>query len=34
MFLPLSEALPEATRGETTIRVYPGGGLGAGPVKQ
>ena len=34
MFVPLSEALAEATGGETTIRVYPGGELGAGPVKQ
>lgn len=34
MFLPLAENLAEATGGETTIRVYPGGELGAGPVKQ
>lgn len=34
MFLPLAEKLAEATGGETTIRVYPGGELGAGPVKQ
>ena len=34
MFLPLAEQLSEATGGATTIRVYPGGELGAGPVKQ
>jgi len=34
MFLPLAERMAEATGGETTIRVYPGGELGAGPVKQ
>ena len=34
MFLPLAEQLSAATGGETTIRVYPGGELGAGPVKQ
>jgi len=34
MFLPLSEQLSEATGGATTIRVYPGGELGKGPVKQ
>ena len=34
MFIPLSEQLSEATGGETTIRIYPGGELGAGPVKQ
>jgi len=34
MFLPLAEKMAEATGGETTIRVYPGGELGAGPVKQ
>ncbi|MDE2792217.1 MAG: TRAP transporter substrate-binding protein [Paracoccaceae bacterium] len=34
MFIPLSEKLAEATGGETTIRIYPGGELGAGPVKQ
>lgn len=34
MFLPLSDQLSEATGGDTTIRVYPGGELGAGPVKQ
>ncbi len=34
MFLPLAAKLAEATGGETTIRVYPGGELGAGPVKQ
>ena len=34
MFVPLSERLAEATDGGTTIRVYPGGELGAGPAKQ
>ena len=34
MFVPLSERLAEATGGETTIRIYPGGELGAGPAKQ
>lgn len=34
MFLPLAESLGQATDGETTIRVYPGGELGAGPAKQ
>ena len=34
MFLPLAEKIAEATGGETTIRVYPAGELGAGPVKQ
>ena len=34
MFLPLAESISAATGGETTIRVYPGGELGAGPVKQ
>ena len=34
MFIPLAEKLAEATNGETTIRIYPGGELGAGPVKQ
>ena len=34
MFVPLAEKLGEATGGETTIRVYPGGELGAGPAKQ
>ena len=34
MFLPLAEKLAEATGGATTIRVYPGGELGKGPVKQ
>ena len=34
MFVPLAEKLAEATGGETTIRVYPGGELGAGPAKQ
>ena len=34
MFIPLAEKLAEATGGETTIRIYPGGELGAGPVKQ
>lgn len=34
MFLPLAEKLSEATGGATTIRVYPGGELGKGPVKQ
>lgn len=34
MFLPLAEQISAATGGETTIRVYPGGELGAGPVKQ
>ena len=32
--LPLAEKIAEATGGETTIRVYPGGELGKGPVKQ
>jgi len=30
MFLPLAEKIAEATGGETTIRVYPGGELGKG----
>ena len=34
MFVPLSEKMAEATGGATTIRIYPGGELGAGPVKQ
>lgn len=34
MFLPLAEKIAEATGGDTTIRVYPGGELGKGPVKQ
>ena len=34
MFLPLAEQIKEATGGATTIRVYPGGELGKGPVKQ
>ena len=34
MFLPLAENIAKATNGATTIRVYPGGELGAGPVKQ
>ena len=34
MFLPLAEQIAAATDGATTIRVYPGGELGAGPVKQ
>lgn len=34
MFLPLAEKISEATGGVTTIRVYPGGELGKGPVKQ
>jgi len=34
MFLPLAENIAEATGGETTLRVYPGGELGKGPVKQ
>ena len=34
MFLPLAEKLKAATGGATTIRVYPGGELGKGPVKQ
>lgn len=34
MFVPLAEAFSEATGGETTMRVYPGGELGAGPAKQ
>lgn len=34
MFLPLAEQIAAATGGDTTIRVYPGGELGKGPVKQ
>ncbi len=34
MFLPLAEKISAATGGDTTIRVYPAGELGAGPVKQ
>ena len=34
MFVPLADKLGEATGGATTIRVYPGGELGKGPVKQ
>jgi len=34
MFLPLAEKIAEATGGKTTMRVYPGGELGKGPVKQ
>ncbi|MEL0304439.1 MAG: hypothetical protein VW989_11835 [Rhodobiaceae bacterium] len=32
MFLPLADKISKATGGETTIRVYPAGELGAGPV--
>ena len=34
MFLPLAKKIEAATGGATTIRVYPGGELGKGPVKQ
>ena len=34
MFVPLSERMDAATGGDTTIRIYPGGELGAGPAKQ
>jgi TRAP-type C4-dicarboxylate transport system substrate-binding protein len=34
MFLPLAEKIADVTGGETTMRVYPGGELGKGPVKQ
>lgn len=34
MFLPLAKKLAAATNGATTMRVYPGGELGKGPVKQ
>ncbi|MEL7114778.1 MAG: TRAP transporter substrate-binding protein DctP, partial [Pseudomonadota bacterium] len=34
MFTPLAEQLADATGGETTIKIYPGGELGAGPAKQ
>ncbi len=34
MFVPLADALSEATGGETTVRIYPGGELGAGPARQ
>ena len=34
MFVPLAEKLAEATGGDMTIRIYPGGELGAGPAKQ
>ena len=34
MFLPLADKISKATGGDTTIRVYPAGELGAGPVKQ
>jgi len=34
MFLPLAQKIAEATGDGTTIRVYPGGELGKGPVKQ
>ncbi len=34
VFVPFAEDLAAATGGDTTMRVYPGGELGAGPVKQ
>ena len=34
VFLPLAEELGAATDGAVTMRVYPGGELGKGPVKQ
>ncbi|WP_319529627.1 TRAP transporter substrate-binding protein [uncultured Cohaesibacter sp.] len=34
MFVPLSEQVAAESNGDLTIRVYPGGELGAGPVKQ
>ena len=34
VFVPLAEELGAATGGATTMRVYPGGELGKGPVKQ
>lgn len=34
VFVPLAEELGKVTNGAVTMRVYPGGELGAGPVKQ
>jgi len=34
VFLPLAEDLSEATGGELTIKIYPSGALGKGPVQQ
>ncbi|SFR08784.1 TRAP transporter substrate-binding protein [Poseidonocella sedimentorum] len=34
VFVPLAEAFNDATGGDMTMRVYPGGELGAGPAKQ
>jgi TRAP-type C4-dicarboxylate transport system substrate-binding protein len=34
VFLPLAEDLSKATNGELTIRIYPSGALGKGPVQQ
>nr|WP_321460464.1 TRAP transporter substrate-binding protein [uncultured Cohaesibacter sp.] len=34
LFVPLSENIAKETGGSLTIRVYPGGELGAGPVEQ
>ncbi len=34
VFLPLSEDLSQATEGEVTIKIYPSGALGKGPVQQ
>ena len=34
VFLPLAEDLTKATNGELTIKIYPSGALGKGPVQQ
>lgn len=34
VFLPLAEDLSKATNGELTIKIYPSGALGKGPVQQ
>ncbi|WP_319498774.1 TRAP transporter substrate-binding protein [uncultured Cohaesibacter sp.] len=34
LFVPLTEAIAKETNGKLTIRIYPGGELGAGPVEQ
>lgn len=34
VFVPLQEAIAEATDGEVTIEIFPAGALGAGPVQQ
>ena len=34
MFVPLAKNLAAATNGKLTIKIYPSGGLGKGPVQQ